>query len=608
MKQKFSFFLKYASLWIIFFLVTKGIFLIYQYDQSQHLNIFEIAKIFLHGLRMDLSATGYILLIPGLLLCLTPLLPPRWFINSIHGYTAIMSIFLCLITTLDFELFRNWGFRFDVSPLKYIGKESLASSEFLIILLLTTLFLVLLVSILFLYWRLTRSTYIVFTKSHWSHSPVYLLATAFLILPIRGSLDIGPMNTGTVFFHKKNPFANQAAINLFWNFGDSVTKSLEEKNYPENFLDPETTKSIFNNLYANNSSDTIKLIIDNPNVLLIILESFTAKTIATLGGLEEVTPTINALSKEGVLFENFYSSGSRTDKGLISILSGFPAQPKTSIITYTNKTKQLPKLNHEFLDMGYTTSFIYGGDINFANINSYLNMCMFDNITSKHYFDTELSTSKWGVHDGIVFDSLYSHILRNQQPFFTTLLTLSSHEPFDVPLQSSFYGETEESKYLNSVHYTDKELGEFISKFKKTALWDNTLVIITADHGSRHPNNNKVHEVDKFHIPMLWVGGALNVIDTVISKYSSQTDLAATLLNQLGKNSSQFNYSKNIFSESSKSFSFYDFNNGFGYIDDHTQIIYDLNSNQVIKMSGDSSKLINGKAYMQTIFSDFNKK
>lgn len=595
-------------MWILFFLVTKSIFLIYQYDQSQHLSIVEIAKIFLYGFRMDLSATGYILLIPGLLLSFTSLLPPRWFINLIHGYTTIISAFLCLITTLDFELFRNWGFRFDVSPLKYIGKESLASSEFSTILLLVTFFLVLLASILYLYWYLTRSTYASLTKSSWSHAPVYLLATAFLILPIRGSLDIGPMNTGTVYFHKKNPFANQAAINLFWNFGDSLTKSLEEESYPENFLDPEATKSTFDQLYATDSSENIKLIKDKPNVLLILLESFTTKTIATLGGLEGVTPTINALCKEGILFENFYSSGSRTDKGLISILSGFPAQPETSIITYTNKTKQLPKLNHAFLDMGYTTSFVYGGDPNFANINSYLNMCMFDNITSKNDFNTELATSKWGVHDGIVFDSLYNHILRYEQPFFTTLLTLSSHEPFDVPFQSSFYGETEENKYLNSVHYTDEELGGFISKLKKTTVWDNTLVIITADHGSRHPDNSKAYEADKFHIPMLWVGGALNVSDTVISKFSSQTDLAATLLNQLDVNSNQFRYSKDIFSESSKSFSFYDFNNGFGYIDDQTQIIYDLNSNQFIEMNGDSSKLITGKAYMQTIYSDFNNK
>ncbi|MDH5476695.1 MAG: LTA synthase family protein, partial [Cyclobacteriaceae bacterium] len=519
-----------------------------------------------------------------------------------------MSVFLCFITTLDFELFRNWGFRFDITPFTYVGKESLSSSEPSTILLLVILFLLLLTSTLYFYRYLTHPFFKNLPKSPWLHSPVYLLATALLFFPIRGSLDIGQMNIGTVFFHKKKPFANQAAINIFWNFGDSVTKSLEEDNYPENFLDPEQTIFAFDQLYPTDDSENKKLIIDKPNVLLILLESFTTKTISTLGGIDDVTPTINALSKEGILFENFYSSGTRTDKGLISILSGFPAQPKTSIITYTNKSKQLPKLNHSFLDMGYTTSFIYGGDTNFANINSYLNMCMFDHIITKQDFDGKLVTSKWGVQDGIVFDSLFSHISRSKLPFFTTLLTLSSHEPFDVPLRSSFYGESEKEKHLNSVYYTDKELGKFITELKKTTTWDSTLVIITADHGSRHPENSEVYETENFHIPMLWIGGALNVSDTIISKYSSQTDLAATLLNQLGISSTQFRYSKNIFSVASKSFSFYDYNNGFGYIDDSTQLIYDLNSHQYIKLVGGSPALTNAKAYMQTIFSDFNKK
>src|SRR5690606_40395431 len=106
----------------------------------------------------------------------------------------------------------------------------------------------------------------------------------------------------------------------------------------------------------------------------------------------------------------------------------------------------------------------------------------------------------------------------------------SSDLPFEVPMEAQIKGQDEESLFLNSLYYTDKSLGDFIRELKKMPLYEETLIIIIADHGHRMPLSSKNHDKEKFHIPMLWLGGAIAVQDTVINTLSSQTDLAATLL------------------------------------------------------------------------------
>ena len=571
------------------------------------LSFVDITKVFWYGLKMDLAATGYLLLLPGLALVFTPLVSNRIFMLFVHSYTLLFSIFLSSVTIIDLELFRHWGYRLDITPFRYIGRDTLSSSAPSTVILQSLSIVFLVFFTLLLYRFLTKKIVAKFNSPSWKYSPVFLLATSFLILPIRGGLDVSPMNIGTVFFHKKNPFANLAAINLFWNFGDSITKAIETNKYPENLIEKAEVDQVVQELYRDKGKTEI-IIKDTPNVILLILESFTAKIIEPLGGMAGVTPEINALCKEGILFDNFYASGSRTDKGIISILSAYPAQPKSSIITYTQKSEKLPKLTHSFIEQGYYTTFIYGGNTNFANINAYLAMSNFDNIISKNDFPSELSTSKWGIHDHIIFDSAFTYQLSTQQPFFTSILSLSSHEPFDVPLRTPFYGNSEEQLYLNSAYYTDREVGKFINQLKNSLLWDNTLIIITADHGTRHPHNTMAHEREKYKIPMLWLGGALKKQGVVTTKYASQTDIAATLLTQLQLNSSQFTYSKNILSEGSSSFSFYAYNNGFGFIGDSTDVIYDLNTNKTITEDNNFTELKRAKAYMQSVFSDFNKK
>lgn len=611
MRQRLKLFGYYAIFWISFQIVIRAVFLLYNHDLSNQLTTTEIVKVFTNGFKMDLSMSGYFLAFTGLILTLSVYIQSKWIYLILNSISIALLIVSSIIVIVDLELYRHWGFRLDTTPLFYMAgteSEALGSVELTVVIKLFFILLGLSVISIFFYSVCLAPQLSALTPASKRKSAFVLLAvTGLMFIPIRGSFTVAPMNTGFVYFHKTNTFANHAAINVVWNFLYNAQKG-GQKDYPEDFFDKKLAATYFADLHSNNDS-TIRLFPETkPNVILFILESFTANVIEPLGGLKDLTPNLNQLCKEGILFTNFYSSGDRTDKGLLSILSGYPAQPTTNIIKYSRKTQKLPSLNRSMREIGYHTSFVYGGDVNFSNLRSYLTNSMFDHITSQDDFDDDINESKWGIHDHIVFQRALSECDSAKSPFFKVILSLSSHEPFDVPMAPFIKGTDEESLFLNSCHYTDKCIGEFISKARQSAWWSNTLVIFVADHGHRLPVNAQLSEKERFHIPLLFTGGVIKK-DSIVNTIANQTDIANTLLGQVGRPKAEFTFSKNIFSPSAKSFAAYYFNNGYGFITPNAYLVYDNTAKHLMKNEGGTEELINiSKAYQQTLYSDYNAK
>ena len=256
-----------------------------------------------------------------------------------------------------------------------------------------------------------------------------------------------------------------------------------------------------------------------------------------------------------------------------AILDGYPAQPAQSIIKEPKKSQSLPSLVKILIENGYNSSFWYGGEINFANFNSFVIGSGFHDIITKNNFDPSTYNSKWGVHDDVLFNTLQDSMQSVKEPFLSVILTLSSHEPFDVPMEPVFKGSDDMTKYRNSVYYADKSLGSFIEWAKKTDWWKNTLIVLVADHCARVSEDMPIYGQNVFKIPMLWIGGRWQKRGKG-KKLGSQVDIPITLLDQLGINSS-FPFSKDLLSDKSKSFAFYTFNEGFGFITDSSAFFYD---------------------------------
>lgn len=606
MKQRLLYLLRLYLYYIVFFLLAKIIFLVFHADLTLEAGVFNTLPVFWHGLRLDLSAAAYLMLIPILLVFFSSLIRKKLFEKVMPWYNGIILVLLSIVIIGDLELYKFWGFRLDVTPLLYLKtpKDALASVSTWII--IRQLMIAAVLVILFV-WLFRKYIMMKDKKDYKLYElPVYLFLIAFLIIPVRGGVGIAPINVGSAYF-SQNSYLNHAAINVFWNLGNSLVNQNGKLNKYEYFDENYASNLVQPYLNRNDTTESRFIHTDRPNIVLIMLESFTANVIEPLGGMKAITPSLNSLSGEGILFTNFYASGDRSDKGLVSILSGYPAQATYSVIKDAAKTQTMPKLPLDLKKTGYHTAFYYGGDPDFANMRSYLISAGFSEIISKEDFPSDSYNSKWGAHDDVVFDRLLNDLNQAKSPFFKMIFTLSSHEPFEVP--GKVVKGSESYRFLNTVHYTDSCLGDFIHKAKQTSWWSNTWVIIVADHGVRLPGNLKVHEPEKFHIPMLWIGGAVKQ-KLKIEKTSSQIDIPATVLNQLGLPAGQYVFSRNIFGMNRKTDAFYIYNNGIGMVNDTMKLVFDCTKNALLQSNSViSDSLVNiSKAYIQEIYTDLNSR
>ena len=610
MTAKFKFLLIYFLSWVVFFDLMRIAFQRYPLKKTKTLSFNTILSTFWYGLRMDMSMAAYILAPIGLFVLLS------LFIHFFRGiriykiYTFIVLLVAALISFVDLEIYSQWGFRVDATPLKFLStpRESFASISHLPVLLLTSIFF-----ICFGLWYICFKyimRWIFFQQQNKHQIVTAVLLVMFLvslIIPIRGGFQLAPLNQSSVYFSKDN-YANHAAINAPWNFFHSLfAKGTLEKN-PYVYLSPQRAKAITNTLYGNTPStdQVMRLSSTTPiNVIVIIWESFTEKATHVSIDNEEVTPQFNRMKQQGIYFSNVYASGDRTNKGIPAILSGYPAMPNTTIIYSAKKSGKISVLSSLYKEKGYSTPFFYGGEPEFANIKSYLVHGGFDPIVGKDDFAATDLNSKWGAHDGVVMNRVFESLNKSTTPFFATWLTLSSHEPFETPVSTVFTGDGNTTKFLNSLHYTDQVVGDFIDKCSQQPWWNNTVVIITGDHG--HPLPESKNKADDFRIPMLWIGGALNKKGLVIDKVVSQLDLAATLSKQAGLDPGVFPFSKNALDSKSKGWAFFTFNDGFGFVDSTGRLVYDNIGKRPIMLEGKAGpeEIEAGKAMMQSVYEDF---
>ncbi|WP_160118631.1 LTA synthase family protein [Chryseotalea sanaruensis] len=608
MRARLWIFAKLMLYWMLFMSVIRISFLVYNFDLSSQLTFKEILLSLAYGMPMDLSMAGYVMLLSGLFLTASTLIKGRWIYYALFSLSMIALFLQIIIVIVDIELYRHWGFRMNNTPLFYMGSGALGSIDIWVAIKVLLIGAALAFALVWLYLRWIAPTIWNLIAAPKKSALIFLLLTASMVLCIRGSFTVATMNTGFVYFHTTKMYANHAAINVVWNFFRSLSSSARVV-YPETFFDQQLTEKHFQELYPVSDSTYSILNTPKPNVILVIIESYTAAVIEVLGGAPGVTPRINELSKEGIIFDNFYASGTRTDKGLTGILSAYPSQPNSSIIKFPGKTQNLPSLNKKMEALGYRTSFIYGGDADFANFRSYITASGFDALTEDEDFDRDLNNSKWGVHDGFVGLRVLEELDTTQAPFFKVWLTQSSHEPFDVPAKPKFTDNTLDHRFFNSCHYTDSCIGAFIDKLKTRKDWDNTLVILTADHGHTLPGNQILQSKERFQIPLLFLGGALKT-DSVIHTVGSQTDIANTLLAQLNAASPEFIFSKNLFANTINQHAAFFFHDGFGFVlPENKLMVYDNTAKIFVKVENVSeAEMELGKAYQQKLYSDFNKR
>ncbi len=434
-------------------------------------------------------------------------------------------------------------------------------------------------------------------------------------LAIRGGWTTSTMNPGRAYFSAEIVL-NHAAVDPVFNFLYSVGKNERFDQQYRFMSDDEAVASLQQlNAMTVDSCATVGLDtllrVERPDILLVLLESFSGEAChyLTPEAEEGWMPHLNQAMEEGIAFTRFYANSFRTDRGVAATLASYPGQPTNSVMKDQTKCDNLQYLSKRLGEEGYDLQFIHGGDVNFTNMQGFLRAGGITNIVRDTDFPISERLDKWGVRDDRMFAYTAERVIERskardtQGPAFTVFLSLSSHEPFEVPYHHY------EDPYINSVAYADSCLGAMMNTLKaQPEVWNNLLIIGLPDHCyARFPADIQQHEPRRYHIPMFWTGGAVKE-HRDISIIGQQTDLSATLLAQLGIDATEFSFSKNMLSPTQGHYAFYAFSDGFGLITDSCQYVQDNNRSGVGLQPGtnDPSGLAErwGKAYLQKLYDD----
>lgn len=618
MLKSLFFFIRFFLFWLLFFFIDRLIFLFIYQRQLAAVSLTEKAASFYHALPLDLSMTAYIAVIPLLsyiywLLNGRKIVELRW----LSVYNLILLLLCSILSVVNFNIYREWGSKVNSKALGFAfssPKEALASSASSPIGLSLSLLILLLTLGFFL------QHYMVSRKLNFQPTAIWLRALLALLLIagnfvlIRGGLRGSPITQSMAYFSKEQVL-NHAAVNTEWNLLSSLLASKMTKNNPYMYMDSHLAAQKIKDLYTAEKDTTLSILNNKrPNVVLVIIESFTADLTKTLGNEEGTTPNFDTLINKGVLFSQIYSPGSRTDKGLIATLAGFPTLAAGSIVKWPEKMQKLPAISQVLFQNGYETSFFYGGESEFDNYKAFILSHNYQKLVDKNNFKGDEMKSRWGKYDELVFARQLSDLKAARQPFFSTLLTLTNHEPYEVPGKPKFGNADNVAKFKSTAYYTDSCIHAYLTEAKKQAWYNNTLFIFVADHGHILPKNRQEISVpERFHIPLLFYGDVIKPAyrGKKFDRMGSQTDIAATLLTQLNLPSTAFTWSKNLLNPYTKPFAFFSWDNGLGFIDQQQCVTFDhvgqmilYNSNAADLMQTEKT-LDHAKAYLQTVYRQF---
>jgi phosphoglycerol transferase MdoB-like AlkP superfamily enzyme len=559
----------------------------------------DIFQVVWHGLSLDLSTALYFLILPFLLSIVSIWYWAKWITHLLRGYYLLISLAFALAFVADTSLYPFWGFKLDATCLQYLeSPNEMAASVSTIYIIIRFLALAVTTIVIYGGYRNIDNGFFTACRKKVIALLLYFIAIPVIIIGIRGGFDESATNIGQVYF-SQNQFLNHSAVNPVFNFLDSID-SLDSSNIKYDFMTDEEREKIISELFNTESIDTDTLLNTyTPNIIIILMESCGGQ-FTELSGRSDITPHLNRLAGEGIYFTNCYANSWRTDRGTLCTYSGYPSFPTISVMKLPVKSRSLPCLARSLRDTkGYSTHYLYGGDINFTNMRSYLIGGGFEQLTWKaDYSVSDQKTAEWGVRDDITFGTLFDMATSLQSPYLIGYSTLSSHEPWDVPIHKF------DDEVLNAFYYLDQCIGDFITKLKKSKAWDNTLVILLPDHGINYKEYDELHPL-RNHIPMLWVGGAVKAprrIDTICN----QTDLPATLLGQLGIPHTDYTFSRDVLSSSyTHPLAIHTYTEGFSIIDSTGYTVFDLNSQKTVKGNGNVNL---GKAILQAASKDLSSR
>lgn len=578
MNRLIRFTLSLFAFWLLVFFVNRLFFVLYQLPIGQKIkDSRDLYRAFVKGYTIDFSTSAILLLLPLLLGILYYLLRHE----NIKRYKARLVLILIILYTAvalsDAGLYREWNAKINMQALEHFQNPSEVFKT--LSLKFVALYLALLSGFSFIFFWLYKK---------WVHPQLYynveersgkrilpalayfLLSGGLAIIVIRGGITNMPINQSIAYF-SNDILANDIAVNPLYN----LIQDLDIKGkLPEpsvyTFRNNEEARQLIADDFSSAGDSSIQILkLDRPNLVFLFLESWSVDNISRLGGLEGCTPQFNALCDEGLLFSNAYANAYVSDQGIPAVLSAYPSASRMAITNQPAKVHNLPCISEELQPLGYSSSFLFGGELVYGNLRGYLLEKKFTELVEV-YDMPQYPKGSLGIHDEFTLTELLKRIQQKKEPFMYGYFSQSTHMPYDFSPSDNWQAAADnpEKLYTESVHYADLHLGRFFKEAKQQPWYNNTLFIIVADHSHNTWKQWDAAHAKRHHIPLLMLGGALRdewkgkQIDRIVS----QLDIAGGLLRQMKVSPERYPWSRDLFNEKTPSSASYVFYGGVGYV------------------------------------------
>ena len=622
MKKIWITLLKMFIFFLLLFATMRMIFLIKYWSlvKLSAIPFGEIIKGFWSALPLDIATAAFMLAIPAIFMFVFLAIDKDTLFAPLRWYFYLMVAVYNLAAFGDIGIYGEWRTKLSYRALMYLQNpaEVINTAETEQTLLLIVLWSVVTILFCWLYTKFVEPKPNDPNKEERKPN-VYLMSGSFvlllglLFLGMRGGFNEIPITSSKVYY-SSHKFANEMCVNPAYYLVENILNSKKvESRAHFNYMDMKSAEERTKRLHAVECDSTTSILkMERPNIIVILLESWSADLIESLGGEPGITPNFRELEKDGLLFTNIYASANRSQHAMSSLFGGLPGMPVTTITNHPDKYYAVPSLVKKMDSIGYCNSFYFGGELNYGNILSYLRYNEFDEIIEAKDINEGFKKGKLGYHDTDVMPWYAEQLSKYQQPFFSTLFTQSTHSPYDYP---KIFEEIEwpkiEKQYVNSGHYTDIAIKMFMDKARQQTWYDSTLFIFVADHSHTSYKNHNIASFEHHKIPMLIYGEPLqdSLRGKTFDKICGNTDLPAMILAQLGQSHDEFFWSKDMFNECYKPFAFFELNHGLGWKTPEGEFVYSNSgtlSNNTLPEHIRDSVVLDGKAYMQYHFDLFN--
>jgi len=629
-KRLFLSMLKHYVFWLVLFAFSRLLFIVWNREELTGASFPHILYAFIKGLYVDTAMSGYLLVFPFLIITIAAFTGRRILMRGnlyIHG--LLFACFFLLIFS-ELAIYDEWHTKLSYKAIWFIRNPSevvhTASWTQTVSILVSVAFFTTLCT--WVYKRYFREEFFEAGRSR-KFIVGSIIFPLLLFVVVRGGFHTIPVQLSDAYYSNYNVL-NLASVNSVFNLASSCIENAKARE-PYAFLPPDQAQEIFSSLNNSPLLDTTRSVLTTkrPNIVLVVLEGWSADMLESFNGIQghNIAPNLDAIARDGIRFTDCYASGSLSDQGMAAVFSAFPAQPLTSIITQPNKYIKLPCISKKLKAEGYHTSFMFGGQLSYGNIRSYMYFNEFDKIIEGENFPEEIPQGKLGAHDEFLFSRQLQELKTEQQPFFASMFTLSTHGPYDFPSTTDLKFGDKEEDYVNSVHYADSCIGDFIRRAKNEPWYSNTLFVFVSDHSHNSPKNYTFNSPQYRRIPLIFYGDVVDSDSRGINyEFTvSQIDLAATLLGQLNIDYSGFKYSQNVFAFSRTTgftgnrYAFYSFEEGFGIVEQASSLVWSVNNQGTFShrdrwhdeedfpMSDSLELLKKGQAILQTLSVDYSQ-